>query len=645
MRWLVWLAVCAACERSGPPREKTPEVMRYGDPAWRMLGTVDHVAFSKDEATVYVVAQDAALAAFDVRTGARSIINDQLVPGSVQSVASLDDHTLAVIGDSALAIDLATKQLRALLLPPKTRQLAVAGPRAVTTNRRAMLQVVDIATGNVVHDLDRSRGYWDPEIIGERVIAGRSRETLAIWNLTSGEREAVFALGNGKVYALAPDHQHLAIGSFHDRDAGWLVDLYELGGREVARFAFAACNPQRVAFSPSGKQLAIGCEDEIRIVDVPSGTVVKKLPGTRAYLRVLAWSPRGSLLVAGGNDSVLHLWDTTRWQSRTRVVGPRGEVGQLAADARTVLTVSFSADSAWSWDAASGRPITGFGRGAHALALDGPDILVSLDGTPDRIERRSRAGSPIARRDLPDDGLVREVGPVLGRGAWLLRDGIIMVFDPQLAPLWQSEHRDELANANAVASPDGRRIALHGTGTLQLVDAIDRRVVTTRPMPSCPGEALAVSPDALRLAAIDETGIRILDATTGNQLASLAIPTEPYDWTRAITFADRDRVLALARSQLVAWTIGTATATVVALPHVVRVATHGDHVYLGLRDGTAQREPLAKLLATGKPYSVAPTAACPKDSVGFGYGGVLGGSEPVRGKLDNAEEHQDSDEP
>ena len=643
MRALVVLAICAACERSGPPPEKPPEIVRYGDASWRMLGTVDHVAFSTDEATLYVVAQEGALAAFDTRTGARTTLNEGLVP-SVQSVAAIDDHTLAVIGDVPIAVDLVTKVLRPLALPHETRQIAIAGKHAVTTDRHT-LQVVDLATGTATRELERSRGYREAQIVGPRVIAGRRDDTVGIWDLAMGTRAAVFALGNGEVFALSADQRHLAIGSFPD-DNGWAVDLYELGGRELARFAFKDCNPQRVAFAPSSKLLAIACESEIRIVEVPSGTVVRKLPGPHAYLRALAWSPRGSLLVAGGNDSIVHVWDTTRWQPRTRVTGSRGEIERLAGDARTLLTVSFAAGSAWSWDVPSGRALTSFGREARALALDGPDVLVSFDGEPDRIERRSRTGTPIARRELAGEGIVREVGPVLGRGAWQLRDGVVTVFDPQLAPIWTSERRDELVNANAVASPDGRRIALYGTGTLQLVDAIARRTLVARPMPACPGEELAVSPDALRLATIDETGIRILDATTVAALASFALPTKPYDPSRTIAFADRDRVIALAGGKLVAWTIGAPTATQVRLPPVSRLAGHGDHVYLARRDGTVERQPLAKLLATGTTVTVSPAAACPPPEQGFGVGGVLTGSAQVRGKLDNAEDHQDAvDEP
>jgi WD40 repeat protein len=643
MRWLAVLAVCVACERSGPPPEKPPEVVRYGDPSWRMLGTVDHVAFSRDESAIYVVAQDGAVVAFDARTGARTTLVDAIGSGtSVQSVGSIDDHTLAVIGNSALAFDVLTRQLRPLLVPSRTRQLAIRGNRAVVTDRQSVLQLVDLATGRVVRDFERSRGYWDPEIVGDRVIAGRSYQTLGVWNLSTGAREAVFALGNGKVSALSSDHQHLAVGSFHAAGA-WQVDLYELGGREVARFEFKSCNPQRVAFSPDGKQLAIGCEDEIRIVAVPSGTVLKQLAGTRSYLRTLAWSPRGKLLVAGGNDSVLHLWDTTTWQPRTRLVGPRGEIYRLAGDPRTLVTVSLAANSAWSWDARSGRPLTNFGPATRALALDGSDVLASL-ADPPRIERRSRTGAPLARREV-EDGIVREVGPVLGHGAWQVRDGIITIFDDKLVPLWHTERQDELVNANGAASPDGRRIALYGTGKLVIVDGTARKLVTSRPMPACLGEELAVAPDARRLAAIDETGIRLLDATTGAPLASFALPTEPYDASRTITFAAPDRVLALVRSELVAWTIDAPTATVVPLPQVVRLAIHDDLLYLAFRDGTLERRSLAKLLATGKPRSVAPAAACPESDEGAGHGGMIGASDDVRGQLDNSEDHQDAEAP
>jgi WD40 repeat protein len=100
-------------------------------------------------------------------------------------------------------------------------------------------------------------------------------------------------------------------------------------GREISRFH---ANPEKTsragrlacaACSPDGRLLAVGEEESgtIRLIEIASGRVRVELTGHRHGVRRLAFSPDGKALASGGEDNVVLLWDVTGARTGAAVKG------------------------------------------------------------------------------------------------------------------------------------------------------------------------------------------------------------------------------------------------------------------------------------------------------------------------------------
>jgi WD40 repeat protein len=65
-----------------------------------------------------------------------------------------------------------------------------------------------------------------------------------------------------------------------------------------------------MAVSPDGSTVAVaGKDNAIRILEVPTGAVRTILRGHESEIRSVAYSPDGNVLVSGGAEESLFLWN------------------------------------------------------------------------------------------------------------------------------------------------------------------------------------------------------------------------------------------------------------------------------------------------------------------------------------------------
>ncbi len=172
---------------------------------------------------------------------------------------------------------------------------------------------------------------------GGHVAAGNDRGDVRVWETTSGQMHKVAFGHPEKVLCLAfsPNGKLLASGSTDQRVSvrEWKTGYLKY---QVGHDGDVTC----LAFSRNPNWLLTGSEDNtIRIWHTESGRPASSQLVYNATLRTIVPHPTESLLLAGGDDNVCCLWDTT---PKNRVKIPLGNpMDQFLVDRKGLVAMRF----------------------------------------------------------------------------------------------------------------------------------------------------------------------------------------------------------------------------------------------------------------------------------------------------------------
>jgi WD40 repeat protein len=280
-----------------------------------------------------------------------------------------------------------------------------------------------------------------------------------------------------------------------------------------------------VAFSPDGKTLASGGDDNtVKLWEVSTGTELRTLKHS-SPVRSLAFSPDGSTLASGSADNTVKLWDASTGTELRTLKRHSEPVNSIAFSPDGKTLASGSADNTVKlWDVSTG---------AELRTIKGHSNLVN--------SVRSVAFSPD--------------GKTLASGS---ADNAVKLWDVSTG----TELRSLQVNfVNSVAfSPDGKTLASGGNDTaVKLWD-----VSTGTELRSLKGHSafvfsVAFSPDGKTLASgSDDNTIKLWDVSTGTELGSL----EVNSWVHSVAFSPDGKTLASGGSYFDAvklWDVSTGT--------------------------------------------------------------------------------------
>ncbi|HEX5901944.1 MAG TPA: BTAD domain-containing putative transcriptional regulator [Actinomycetota bacterium] len=433
---------------------------------------------------------------------------------------SPDGKTLAVIGetDGLLLFDTETYRLIGNPLPLSNRLESVAyspDGRTLAVGGDAALRLLDARTGEQLAQV-KSDGVWRVAFTkdGSRLVTlyeagartdaritirdattlrpiGPSIEPDAFEGAVVGFRDAA------PHFALTPDDRSLVTVSEDGELAVW-----DLRGGQKTRTLRIETGLHALALSPDGRTAAVGIEGGIQFVDLPSGEVRTATGSLGGRPTWLLFSPLGETVVSTNPDGTVTLWDVGSAAPRETLRGHWNSAQQpvFSPDGKTLYTVSHDG-SAIAWG------MTGEGGLARPFRFtsDRKSAIV-----PARYEGHPGEFSP--------DGRLIAVG-LQGRGIALLDVRQLTPVGPPL--LGTGGEVKSLA-----FSPDGRTLAASAFGnviTLWDVDSRSRlhsdQTERDNAFDGWPG--LDFSPNGRMLAVTFESGVRLLDVTTGASLREI----------------------------------------------------------------------------------------------------------------------------
>lgn len=330
-------AYAAATDQNGairiwdPRNGKGPEVDR--------MPLLSDPAFSADGKTVWCLAADGRVHAFESSTGKRIKVID--LPVDEDTPVTWDPVTrraIAVVVGEELelqVIDVDTKRIINKINSPITGIVPLITFCAMDRTRAALFSpgavvVINSTTGKLIRNFTVGkpeeaasfRGAISPD---GRLVAINNHQ-LTVWEVSTGKKRFKFdAILDALGTVFSPDGRYLA-----GWDAIGNVVVFDIRlGTVVRRFQTMASNnsPLSVVFSNNGKQLAAGDEDGgIVVWELATGELLGNFVRHDGSVTGIAFSPDGTKLVSTAQDGTVLVWEVA---GKLSGKVPDSEVGGL----------------------------------------------------------------------------------------------------------------------------------------------------------------------------------------------------------------------------------------------------------------------------------------------------------------------------
>ncbi|KAG1785862.1 uncharacterized protein HD556DRAFT_1450301 [Suillus plorans] len=260
--------------------------------------------------------------------------------------------------------------------------------RMITGSYDTTLRLWDLKTGVVLKKMEGHRNrVWSLAVSrdGQLIASGDSGGEVIVWHGETGESLTKIEAYSNYIDSLdfSPDGTVLATGAFREKMTKlWNTKTWQLQGETIE------CDCVRcVRYSPSGELLAIATYEDIQIYNSGTRKRVKSFKAHKSSNLSLAWTPDGTRLLTGGNNSdpTIREWDTKTWkQVGDPWTGHTDFIHAIAIHPAGTLVSSASRDNdVRLWQLSDRRTVAIFKRSSYPVcdtfSVDGNHIFSGGD--------------------------------------------------------------------------------------------------------------------------------------------------------------------------------------------------------------------------------------------------------------------------